>query len=152
MPPIKEIRYFNPIFSQVKATAEKLLRWHAEGRTKTENFDERDLEFLSRMATVPSGPTWSVENYKHLFEPAGSLVTGDITPAYHALDSNRISELASALPHCRFVFFLRDPIARLWSQVTMRIRTRKTPASMFRNRRRFENNSPAAICQPVFPI
>lgn len=47
-----------------------------------------------------------------------SLV-GDITPAYALLPEARLRQMAGLAPDVRFVYLLRDPVARLWSHVRM---------------------------------
>jgi hypothetical protein len=89
--------------------------------------DARDIQFL-RQAIKSTGD--SLEEYVQLFQPAGDCVTGDITPDYSRLNDHLISRLATQLPNCRFLFFVRDPIGRLWSQVNMRVRYEKAPSTV----------------------
>ena len=46
-------------------------------------------------------------------------VVGDITPAYSLLSEERYRAMAGLAGDVRFVFLLRDPVARLWSNVRM---------------------------------
>lgn len=139
MPPLKEIRYFMPIFEQVKRVAEKRVRIGTSGQKKGEALDERDREFLRRMAHAKGAVAGaSLDEYLDLFEPAGEFVTGDVTPGYHALSEATISRLATGLPKCRFIFLMRDPVGRLWSQVNMMVRAEKCPAAALEDRRVFE--------------
>ncbi|KAF0674871.1 sulfotransferase [Profundibacterium mesophilum] len=43
----------------------------------------------------------------------------DITPAYALLPEARLRQMAALAPQTRFVYLLRDPVARLWSHVRM---------------------------------
>ena len=43
---------------------------------------------------------------------------GDITPAYAVLDRTQFADMAS-IGEARFVFVMRDPVARMWSQIRM---------------------------------
>jgi hypothetical protein len=139
MPPLKEIRYFMPIFGQVKRQAAKRLCMGTSGQKKGRPLDERDREFLRRAARAKGAAEGaSLDEYLDLFEPAGEFVTGDVTPGYHALNEATISELATGLPNCRFIFLMRDPIGRLWSQVNMMVRAEKSAASALENRQVFE--------------
>lgn len=52
----------------------------------------------------------------------GRKVVGDITPAYALLEADTLKEMAELGPDVRFVFLMRDPVARLWSGVKHRIR------------------------------
>lgn len=49
---------------------------------------------------------------------AGRLVA-DITPAYAELPEARLRAMAGLLPDVRFLYILRDPVARFWSHVRM---------------------------------
>ncbi len=48
-------------------------------------------------------------------------VVGDITPAYAVLDAAHFADMAS-IGQAKFIFLLRDPIARMWSQIRMAVR------------------------------
>jgi hypothetical protein len=50
-----------------------------------------------------------------------SLVA-DITPAYALLPHDRLHAMARLSPDVRFVYLMRDPVARLWSHVRMIVR------------------------------
>lgn len=52
-------------------------------------------------------------------------VVGDITPAYALLDADTLGEMATLSPDVKFVFLMRDPVARLWSGIKHRIRVSK---------------------------
>ncbi|MEM6825548.1 MAG: sulfotransferase [Pseudomonadota bacterium] len=55
----------------------------------------------------------------------GEAVVGDVTPAYSLLPVARLQAMA-ALGDTRFLYVLRDPVARLWSHVRM-IAKRRDP-------------------------
>ena len=44
---------------------------------------------------------------------------GDLTPAYGLLSEDRFAKMAAISPNVRFIYILRDPIARLWSHIRM---------------------------------
>ena len=46
-------------------------------------------------------------------------VIGDITPAYAVLSAKDYRRMARVCPDTKFLFILRDPVARQWSQVRM---------------------------------
>lgn len=48
----------------------------------------------------------------------GQKIIGDITPSYATLDAWNLADMAS-IGTARFVFVLRDPVHRLWSQMRM---------------------------------
>lgn len=45
---------------------------------------------------------------------------GEITPAYSLLPAAGFAEIDKALPGVRFIFIMRDPVERLWSQIRFR--------------------------------
>ncbi|WP_099823809.1 sulfotransferase [Oceaniglobus indicus] len=49
----------------------------------------------------------------------GCAVVGDVTPAYALLSQERLRTMAGLTPDVRFVYLMRDPVARLWSHVRM---------------------------------
>lgn len=49
-------------------------------------------------------------------------VVADITPAYGLLSVERLRKMAALLPDVKFVYLMRDPVARLWSHVRMSAR------------------------------
>ncbi len=49
----------------------------------------------------------------------GARVVGDITPAYALLSEARLTMMAGLAPVTRFLYVLRDPIDRLWSNIRM---------------------------------
>ncbi len=50
---------------------------------------------------------------------AGKEVVGDITPAYALLSEERMRMMHRMNPVTKFVYLLRDPISRLWSNIRM---------------------------------
>ena len=50
---------------------------------------------------------------------AGQKVVADLTPAYAILAPATFAEMAALVPRTRFLFILRDPVARMWSQIRM---------------------------------
>lgn len=50
--------------------------------------------------------------------PETKLV-GEVTPAYSNLSVDRLKYMATIAPRTKFVFIMRDPVARLWSHVRM---------------------------------
>jgi len=46
-------------------------------------------------------------------------VAGEITPAYSALDRDRVAHIHNLMPDAKIVFFMRNPIERAWSQTVM---------------------------------
>ena len=61
---------------------------------------------------------------KHLRAPLNGTekVVCDFTPSYSGLSGEHFEEI-SALGDVRFIYVLRDPVARMWSQIRMKITT-----------------------------
>jgi hypothetical protein len=57
--------------------------------------------------------------YVSLFTPARGQSAGEITPGYAAINEIDISKLKSLLPNCKFIYLLRNPIDRMWSDLAM---------------------------------
>lgn len=49
-------------------------------------------------------------------------VAGEITPGYARCDEETLAEMASLAPDVRFIFIMRDPVARLWSGCRHKLR------------------------------
>jgi hypothetical protein len=63
-----------------------------------------------------------IENYARLFAPKGSLLSGDITPAYSMLNDEIIQRIVDRFPTLKVIFLARDPVARAWSHLSMAVR------------------------------
>jgi hypothetical protein len=63
-----------------------------------------------------------LENYGRLFEYKGSLVSGDISPAYSTVSDEIIQRVVNSFPNLKVIFLARDPVDRAWSQLSMGIR------------------------------
>ena len=57
--------------------------------------------------------------YVSVFQPAKGRVTGEITPAYSALDKGGVARVHELIPEAKIIFMVRNPIERLWSQAVM---------------------------------
>ncbi len=53
---------------------------------------------------------------------AGKRLVADMTPEYGLLPVAGLQRLAGLLPDVRFIFIMREPVARLWSHVRMLVR------------------------------
>ena len=107
MPPIKEVRYFD-----------KLSKTKASPRPR----DQRDVRFLESIKSLSARPYIDLESYARLFEAKGSLLSGDISPTYSTLNDEIIQRVISYLPNLRVIFIARDPVERVWSQLSMGVR------------------------------
>jgi Sulfotransferase family len=109
MPPRKEIHYFNE-------------RGHRPVKTWWRTQDERDLRFREKLEWLGTQFWLDLTNYGQLFVAKGSLLSGDITPAYCMLPDEIIAMVIRQFPQAKVIFLARDPVERAWSQISMSVR------------------------------
>jgi len=109
MPPVKELHYLNSL--------NRTRRFHPP-RCR----DQRDASFLDSMKNLSALSYIDLENYGRLFEHKGSLVSGDISPAYSTVSDEIIQRVVNSFPNLKVIFLARDPVERAWSQLSMGIR------------------------------
>lgn len=76
------------------------------------------LEWEAVMAGAGGDPAAYLGYLTAGIGPAHRLVA-DMTPAYALLGEDQLSEMARLMPDTRFLYLMRDPLARLWSHVRM---------------------------------
>jgi hypothetical protein len=111
MPPVKELHYFD-----------ELSRIPSVNSTRTR--DDRDCRFLERVKRLSALSYIDLQDYARLFESKGSLLSGDITPAYSMLSDEVIERIVDRFPNLKVIFLARDPVDRAWSQLSMGVRLR----------------------------
>jgi hypothetical protein len=114
MPPIKELHYFDAL-SRVKPPALPPCR------------DERDQRFLERITELGARSYIDLHGYSRLFEPKAELLSGDITPGYSQLHDEVIERIVSYFLNLKVIFLARDPVERVWSQLSMDARHGSIP-------------------------
>lgn len=126
MPPLKEVRFFAPragTWPKARLKALAQLNWRLHHSWRGDKSDPRDIEFLRRMwFETTDESAGDLDIYRRLFSTAGDAITGDITPAYARLDRRRVAPLVAQLPDVPFLYFVRGPVSRVWSQVCMQVR------------------------------
>ena len=108
MPPMKELHYFD-----------QLSRVHRASSPRCR--DERDRRFLESIESLSARPHMDLESYAGLFEPKGSLLSGDISPNYSTLSDKVIRQVVGYFPNLRVIFLARDPVERVWSHLSMEV-------------------------------
>jgi sulfotransferase family protein len=108
MPPVKELHYFDQL-SRVQRAAQPRCR------------DERDRRFLERLTSLSAEQGIDLENYGRLFEPKGSLLSGDISPNYSTLTNKVIQQVVGYFQNLKVIFLARDPVERVWSHLSMEV-------------------------------
>jgi Sulfotransferase family len=109
MPPVKELHYFDQLGRVQRASPPRCR-------------DERDLRFLVQIKSLSSEPHMDLENYARLFEPKGSLLSGDISPNYSTLSNDVIRRVVRYFPNLKVILLVRDPVERMWSHLSMELR------------------------------
>jgi len=109
MPPFKELHYFDQLASVQRASSPRCR-------------DERDLRFLESIKSLSAKPYIDLEHYARLFEPKGSLLSGDISPNYSTLSNEVIRQVVGYFPTLKVIFLARDPVERVWSHLSMEVR------------------------------
>lgn len=117
--PMKELHYFDTIAGVGKAgpavQARKQRRLEARGVTE-------QLAGVKRLRAICNAPDANHQSYVDLMceglKPG--QVALDITPSYALLGDDSFRQMV-ALGDTRFLFLMREPVARLWSAVRMKI-------------------------------
>jgi hypothetical protein len=112
MPPVKELHYFDQL-SRVRRASGTRCR------------DERDLRFLAKLKSLSAETSIDLDNYARLFEPKGSLLSGDISPNYSTLNNEVIRQVVGYFPNLKVIFLARDPVERVWSHLSMEVHYRQ---------------------------
>jgi len=112
MPPVKELHYFDQQ-SRVQRASHPRCR------------DERDRRFLENLQSLSAEPATNLADYAQLFEPKGTLVSGDISPNYSTLRTEVIRQIVGYFPKLKVIFLARDPVERAWSHLSMEVHYRQ---------------------------
>ena len=108
MPLIKELHYFdNPFHEDRNRRVPRRFEQMSKQQRRGKAVDARDLEFLARLNVMVLARDPSFERYKNLFAPARGAVSDDITPACATLPSQKIADIAGALPETKKILLLR---------------------------------------------
>jgi hypothetical protein len=67
----------------------------------------------------------NLAEYAQLFEPKGSLISGDISPNYSTLRTEVIRQIVEYFPKLKVIFLARDPVERAWSHLSMEVHYRQ---------------------------
>lgn len=138
--PNKELHYFDVMAGRGKTIFEMRLRLahdmaeRLEARTGPHNaFALRHLESLSRLLAIYTGGGPPEATNRHapylsylLDDYQGQPAVCDITPGYAILDRVHFADMAS-IGDARFLFILRDPVDRMWSQLRMAVDSMNLP-------------------------
>ena len=127
--PFKELHYFNSKSTEAMARRRNALQ-AAKDRHKAETSlirqprrYLRDRIRFQRYESLFDGPI-NIDRYREIKvqEAPWANLTCDFTPAYSILDVEDFAQMAKVHSDVRFIYLLRDPVARLWSQIRMEAR------------------------------
>jgi len=115
MPPFKEISFWYRDPDAIRMHLERMYQaFHGQVQ------DRRvDLPLLRWWGVLALSEVRDIDWYRSLFSPAGSRVTGDITPQYALLDDAQVARVSSRLPDAKVILMLRHPVERAWSQLRL---------------------------------
>lgn len=130
---VKEVHYFDTLEAgQAAREAERhalrrevmgheLAAARRPGRRATLERQMADAAELSALFAAAARGEETHEAYlAYLQRDRGTRrLVADITPAYALLPQARIRQMGEIAPGARFVYLLRDPVARLWSHIRM---------------------------------
>lgn len=124
MAPIKGFHYLDRKIPTMKNAGRKLKRLQRRPNkplAARRSGDERDLAFLKE-AVALGGKIRDVKGYATLFRYKGDRLSGDITAPYAGIEEDAISEVNEIIPDVKIVCLVREPISRIWSNVSMAYR------------------------------
>lgn len=128
LPAVKELHYFDTC--ETAKFDRQVARMERESARRVERLPSGDRPLDRRLKreiagyqgwldVIRNGPN-DAGYVEYLTHNAGAAkVVGDITPAYATLSEASLSRMAALAPATRFVFLMRDPLDRLWSNIRM---------------------------------
>jgi len=138
---IKELHYFDTIhdgtanarIDEFKAEKGRLKQKLAGAPVVKQMQLQRRIADLRDWISVLSRRDEDQEVYRRyltLGREAQQLV-GDVTPAYATLPEATLRRMAEVAEDVRFVYLMRDPVARLWSHVRMQARRETADRALY---------------------
>ncbi|MEM9392575.1 MAG: sulfotransferase [Pseudomonadota bacterium] len=125
----KELHYFDALdHGRVMETIDQLCEKRAAFRSRMQTASgaqlgrlRSDVEEIDRYLGLIGRGEENANAYVAFLKKGrkGASVVGDITPAYALLSEARLKMMAGLAPATRFLYILRDPVDRLWSNIRM---------------------------------
>ena len=129
MPPIKEIGYLSRKTGSFDSCEIDLMRLENPEPVPARRQDkgrkgliarradrERDCAFYAVAKDLHGRPR-NIQGYKELFAPKGQRISGDVTPGYCRIGDDFVSKIGAKLPGTKVLLIVRDPVARIWSEM-----------------------------------
>lgn len=130
--PVKEMHYFNSYqergdvlyIQQLKEQLATLERKQSALPFNKRRKARRRMKLLQQMLDLKPDRNGGHGAYLRYLRQGISRekLIADISPCYVTLDRSHFAEMAALLPDVRFVYLLRDPLDRAWSQARMNAR------------------------------
>ncbi len=129
---IKELHYFDTLENGHFDRQIELHRARLSGRDRNENpvrLAHRAKDTEDWIAVLQRRQADFPAYMSYLTEGRGMRpVVADVTPSYALLTADSLRQMAAIVPDARFVYIMRDPLARLWSHLRM-LASRRVPSS-----------------------
>jgi hypothetical protein len=65
--------------------------------------------------------------YASLFRPQPGQLAGEVTPVYDRLGEDVVARIHQRIPGLKVLFFMRDPIDRIWPEAALNLRKHAAP-------------------------
>lgn len=128
LPAVKELHYFDTCETgKFERQVQRMTRERRRRKARLPTGDARLDKRLQREVWAYTGWLNVIRGGRNdagylgfLNHDAGAArLVGDITPAYATLSEGSFRHMAGLAPATRFVFLMRDPLDRLWSNIRM---------------------------------
>lgn len=127
--PFKELHFFDHKFID---ECRKWAPWHVKRgvrNAREAHFSEQkfpDREYLDYLKQIETWPMFNGQWYKYVYSRAPKTsICMDVTPEYSCLPDEGVEFVSKFLPRTKFVYIVRDPVARAVSQLKMNIARKK---------------------------
>lgn len=126
LPAVKELHWFDTC--ETGKWDRQVARMEAERKRRTDRLPTGDATLDRRLGREVAGYDAWIEvlktrgddaAYLRFLRQGGGKLAADITPAYGTLSEDSLRRMQALSPLARFVFLMRDPLDRLWSNIRM---------------------------------
>lgn len=122
MSPIKELHYFDVIYRKdlckfyEKRLENVLINVASQIKNDFSEQTVKKLSLISIRMEMKNNPR-RYKDYFNLVAEKQHRIIGEITPSYSLLNEDGFEAIRNMYNHAKFVFILRDPVDRYWSQL-----------------------------------
>ncbi len=138
LPHIKELHYFSTLdlggrdrqMARLEAIQNRAQARIADSEGARRDGARQWADDATRLQALLAAPEEDVPGYLNFLQSGrGGALHGDITPAYALLSEDRLRMMSRLAERVRFVFLLRDPVDRLWSNICQKARNKANRAT-----------------------